>query len=136
MRWDSSRTVFYRWQKEFFENGAAAFEQKLPTSHSADQERIAYLEKKIQTKDEVLAELEGSSPVLEEFLLPAVENRRLKPHLIAQLRNGLLLQQVPPQDGDLLFRRVVPSVASSCVRSTIFMGEHFLPFQLNRNTTR
>jgi transposase len=22
-------TVFYRWQKEFFENGAAAFEQKL-----------------------------------------------------------------------------------------------------------
>ena len=23
-------TVFYRWQKEFFENGAAAFEQKRP----------------------------------------------------------------------------------------------------------
>ena len=40
-------TVFYRWQKEFFENGAAAFEQKRPTNHSADQERIAYLEKKI-----------------------------------------------------------------------------------------
>jgi transposase-like protein len=50
-------TVFYRWQKEFFENGTAAFEQKRPTNHSADQERIAYLEKKIQTKDEVLAEL-------------------------------------------------------------------------------
>ena len=49
-------TVFYRWQKEFFENGAAAFEQKRPTNHSADQERIAYLQK-IQTKDEVLAEL-------------------------------------------------------------------------------
>jgi transposase-like protein len=49
--------VFYRWQKEFFENGAAASEQKRPTNHSADQERIAYLEKKIQTKDEVLAEL-------------------------------------------------------------------------------
>ena len=49
-------TVFYRWQKEFFENGAAAFEQKRPTNHSTDQERIAYLEKKIQTKDEVLAE--------------------------------------------------------------------------------
>jgi hypothetical protein len=30
-------------QKEFFENGAAAFEQKRPTNHSADQERIAYL---------------------------------------------------------------------------------------------
>ena len=44
-------TVFYRWQKEFFENGAAAFEQKRPINHSADQERIAYLQKKIQTKD-------------------------------------------------------------------------------------
>src|SRR6266496_3535898 len=43
-------TVFYRWQKEFFEDWAAAFEQKRPTNHSADQERIAYLEKKIQTK--------------------------------------------------------------------------------------
>src|SRR5438477_12384009 len=50
-------TVFYRWQKEFFENGAAAFEQKRPTTHSADQERIAYLQKEIQAKDEVLAEL-------------------------------------------------------------------------------
>src|SRR5467141_1711532 len=50
-------TVFYRWQKEFFENGSAAFEHKRPNNHSADQERIAYLQKKIQTKDEVLAEL-------------------------------------------------------------------------------
>src|SRR6266550_8984359 len=51
--------------------------------------------------------LEGSSPVLEEFLLPAVEDRRLESHFIAQLRDGLLLQQVPPQDGDLLFRLVL-----------------------------
>jgi transposase len=51
-------TVFYRWQKEFFENGVSAFEQRRSsTNHSAEQERIAYLEKKIQTKDEVLAEL-------------------------------------------------------------------------------
>ena len=50
-------TMFYRWQKEFFENGAVAFEQKARPNHSADQERIGYLEKKIQTKDEVLAEL-------------------------------------------------------------------------------
>jgi transposase-like protein len=39
-------TVFYRWQKEFFENGAAAFEPKRPTNHSAEQERIVCLEKK------------------------------------------------------------------------------------------
>ena len=31
-------TVFYRWQKEFFENGATAFEQKRPTNHSADEQ--------------------------------------------------------------------------------------------------
>ena len=50
-------TVFYRWQEEFFENGAAAFQKRGWTNHQAEQERIAYLERKIQTKDEVLAEL-------------------------------------------------------------------------------
>ena len=50
-------TVFYRWQKELFENGAAAFQAKARTGHPAEQERIEYLEKKIQRKDEVLAEL-------------------------------------------------------------------------------
>src|SRR5215467_4321411 len=61
-------TVFYRWQKELFENGAAAFEQKRPTNHSADQERIAYLQKKIQTKDEVLAELMAEHVALKKAL--------------------------------------------------------------------
>jgi transposase len=50
-------TVFYRWQKEFFENGAAAFQMKARAAHQPQQERIEYLEKKIQTKNEVLAEL-------------------------------------------------------------------------------
>ena len=50
-------TVFYRWQKEFFENGAAAFQTKGRTHHQPEQERIEYLTRKIQTKDEVLAEL-------------------------------------------------------------------------------
>ena len=50
-------TVFYRWQKEFFENGAAAFQGKSRPAHQAEQQRIEFLEKKIQTKDEVLAEL-------------------------------------------------------------------------------
>jgi transposase len=45
-------TVFYRWQKEFFENGAAAFQQRGRTNHQPEQERIAYLEKKVQTKDD------------------------------------------------------------------------------------
>ena len=61
-------TVFYRWQKEFFENGAAAFEQKARPYHSAEQERITYLEKKIQTKDEVLAELMAEHVALKKTL--------------------------------------------------------------------
>jgi len=61
-------TVFYRWQKEFFENGVAAFEPKRPSNHSAEQERIAYLEKKIQTKDEVLAELMAEHVALKKRL--------------------------------------------------------------------
>jgi transposase-like protein len=50
-------TVFYRWQKEFFENGAAAFQTRGRATHQAEQERMEYLEKKMQRKDEVLAEL-------------------------------------------------------------------------------
>src|SRR5690349_1717419 len=61
-------TVFYRWQKEFFENGAAAFEQKGRPNHSADQERIAHLEKKIHTKNEVLAELMAEHVALKNTL--------------------------------------------------------------------
>ena len=61
-------TVFYRWQKEFFENGAAAFQPKAGPNHSAEQERIDYLEKKIQTKDEVLAELMAEHVALKKTL--------------------------------------------------------------------
>ena len=61
-------TVFYRWQKEFFENGAAAFQRNGRTDHQAEQERIEYLEKKIQRKDEVLAELMGEHIALKKDL--------------------------------------------------------------------
>jgi hypothetical protein len=56
MKWDSSRRFSTAGRRNSSRTGAA-FEQKRPTNHSADQERIAYLQKKIQTKDEVLAEL-------------------------------------------------------------------------------
>ena len=61
-------TVFYRWQKEFFENGAAAFQIKARANAQAEQERIEYLEKKIQRKDEVLAELMGEHIALKKSL--------------------------------------------------------------------
>jgi len=52
----------------FFENGVAAFEQRARPNHSAEQERIAYLAKKIQTKDEVLAELMAEHVALKKTL--------------------------------------------------------------------
>jgi transposase len=61
-------TMFYRWQKEFFENGAAAFQQKGRPNQPAEQQRIEYLEKKIQRKDEVLAELMGEHIALKKSL--------------------------------------------------------------------
>src|SRR3954470_19684363 len=51
--------------------------------------------------------LEGRRAVLEELLLPAVEDRGLQSEFIAECRDRLLLKQMPPEDGDLLFRRVV-----------------------------
>ncbi len=61
-------TVFYRWQKEFFENGAAAFQTKNRSSRQPEQERITQLERKIQTKDEVLAELMAEHIALKKSL--------------------------------------------------------------------
>ena len=61
-------TVFYRWQKEFFENGAAAFQAKGRTDQQAGKDRIELLEKKIQRKDEVLAELMGEYVALKKEL--------------------------------------------------------------------
>ena len=51
--------------------------------------------------------LEGGRAVLEELLLPAVEDRGLQAQFIAEVRDGLLLQQMPPEGGDFLFRREV-----------------------------
>ena len=50
-------TVFYRWQKEFFENGAAAFDKKPSPQKSTADKKIAALEEKLKRKNEVVAEL-------------------------------------------------------------------------------
>jgi transposase-like protein len=50
-------TVFYRWLKEFFENGAAAFAHENKRSEKVQQKKISRLEERLQQKDEVLAEL-------------------------------------------------------------------------------
>lgn len=50
-------TQFYQWQKQFFEQGAAAFERQGKPKRDVAQERIEALEAKLRRKDEVLSEL-------------------------------------------------------------------------------
>jgi transposase-like protein len=50
-------TVFYRWQKQFFENGAAAFERSGKRGKSKLEEKVSKLEVKLSHKDEVIAEI-------------------------------------------------------------------------------
>lgn len=61
-------TLFYRWQKEFFENAAAAFQPKGRGRPARERQRIEKLEKKIRTKDEVLAELLAEHIALKKSL--------------------------------------------------------------------
>jgi transposase-like protein len=53
-------TAFYRWQKEFFENGAAAFEGRTSKGDRRArqlEERVEKLTAKLVRKDEVIAEV-------------------------------------------------------------------------------
>lgn len=50
-------TVFYAWQKQFFENAAAAFKKEVHSSKRKEQQRIQQLEEKLCKKHEVLSEL-------------------------------------------------------------------------------
>jgi transposase-like protein len=51
--------LFYRWQKEFFENGHTAFDngRKAKAVEDAKDKKIEQLEAKLQRKHEVLSEL-------------------------------------------------------------------------------
>jgi transposase-like protein len=52
--------LFYRWQREFFENGAAAFGsngKRHQVVEAIKDRKIAALEEKLRAKHEVLAEL-------------------------------------------------------------------------------
>jgi transposase len=63
---DITPNLFYRWQRELFENGAAAFEnhgKRHKASEDAKDRKIAALEQKLRQKNEVLAE------VMQEYVL-------------------------------------------------------------------
>ena len=52
-----SPTLFYIWQKQFFENGPAAFERKNAAPEGYLHRTIAALRDKLRRKDEVVSEL-------------------------------------------------------------------------------
>jgi len=55
-------TVFYRWQKQLFENGAVVFRRTGDTEAKKLQRQVTQLEEKLVKKNEVLGEL------LEEYV--------------------------------------------------------------------
>ena len=57
-----SPTVYYRWQKEFFEGGAAAFAKDADRQITQLKRRLAEAQEQLSRKNEVLAE------VMEEYV--------------------------------------------------------------------
>ncbi len=62
-------TLFYRWQKELFEHGAAAFGRRGDDGQNRRLEKkVVALEKKLAGKDEVIAEIMESHVRLKKSL--------------------------------------------------------------------
>ena len=64
--------VFYRWQKQFFENGSAAFDLagngRKDSQVKKLERKVSALESKIANKDEVIAEIMASHVQLKKSL--------------------------------------------------------------------
>jgi transposase-like protein len=62
-------TLFYEWQKLFFENGAAAFSRSQKSQKAAENDRIHQLEEKLQRSEEKLTRKhEVLSELMEEHI--------------------------------------------------------------------
>jgi len=61
-------TMFYRWQQELFEHGAAVFERKPERSSARWERKVAELEEKLARKNEVLSELMEEHVALKKSL--------------------------------------------------------------------
>jgi len=61
-------TVFYRWQKVFFENGPAAFKTSKDNEATRFEKKISALENKLTKKNEVLSELMEEHVALKKSL--------------------------------------------------------------------
>ena len=61
-------TIFYRWQRQFFEQGVAAFKKDQDGETTRLQKKIAKLEEKVAKKNEVLGELMEAHIALKKVL--------------------------------------------------------------------
>ena len=61
-------TLFYRWQKTFFENGDAAFESESKSRVRKLERDLTATRRKIAAKDEVIAELLGEHMALKKSI--------------------------------------------------------------------
>jgi len=85
--------------------------------HQLGQYLVLLLQLRLQEGDALFAGLdlfvsvrrrpEGRGPVLEELFQPTVENRGMKAIFLTEIGNRHLVDQVPAQNGDLLFRGVM-----------------------------
>ena len=60
--------VFYHWQKQFFENGTAAFDRKSDSGDKKLTSTVKALKEKLVKKDEVIAEIMASHVELKKSL--------------------------------------------------------------------
>jgi len=60
--------MFYRWQKQFFEKGSAAFREEDNSKKNFYEKKIANLEQRLTRKNEVVAELMEESLKLKKNL--------------------------------------------------------------------
>jgi len=67
-RYNLQPTVFYRWQKQFFENGTLAFQRQSKRKTSKIEQKVTALEQKLTQKNEVLAELMEEHMALKKSL--------------------------------------------------------------------
>ncbi|MFQ5695935.1 MAG: transposase [Terriglobia bacterium] len=61
-------TMFYEWQRRFFEHGAKAFEAEAKGTEAQLRERIASLEAQLQKRDSVVAALREEHLALKKSL--------------------------------------------------------------------
>ena len=60
--------IFYRWQKQFFENGILAFQRPIGAKSNGLEKKVEVLEQKLTQKNEVLAELMEEHVALKKSL--------------------------------------------------------------------